>query len=126
MTDEQVARWRSIADLDERAGQPVGEALREAAGEVERLEKEAANLNATIVLIGSSLNFVGDHAETAKAKLHRVVELLRDLIDPDDCWFDHNGGCQAHGYLRLEPGELCPHADAKELLTILDQPKGLR
>ena len=39
--------------------------------------------------------------------------LIRDLTDPDDCWFDHNGGCQAHGYLSLGPGELCPHEEAK-------------
>ncbi len=28
----------------------------------------------------------------------------------------HHGGCQAHGYLSLEPGEKCPQQDAKELL----------
>lgn len=43
--------------------------------------------------------------------------LLRDMVDPDDCWFDHHGGCQAHGYLSLEPGELCPQAEAKALLA---------
>lgn len=32
-----VNRWRDIADLDARAGAPVGNALREAADEVERL-----------------------------------------------------------------------------------------
>lgn len=42
-----------------------------------------------------------------------VAQLVRDLIDPDDCWFDHQGGCQAHGYLSLQPGEMCPHAEAK-------------
>lgn len=45
------------------------------------------------------------------------AELLRSLVDEDDCWFDHHGGCQAHGYLSLEPGEKCPHAEAKELLA---------
>lgn len=45
---------------------------------------------------------------------HDVAKrLIRDFTDPDDCWFDHSGGCQAHGYLSLEPGELCPHAEAK-------------
>lgn len=47
----------------------------------------------------------------------QVKQLLRDLTDPDDCWFDHHGGCQAHGYLSLQPGEKCPHAEAKELLA---------
>tara|TARA_R110001606_G_scaffold297277_1_gene445030 strand:- start:5145 stop:5390 length:246 start_codon:yes stop_codon:yes gene_type:complete len=46
-----------------------------------------------------------------------VLQLLADLVDPDDCWFDHRGGCQAHGYLDLEPGVLCPHHEAKQLLV---------
>lgn len=50
-----------------------------------------------------------DHIE----RLHR---LIRDLADEDHCWYDHHGGCQAHGYLSLEPGEKCPQQEAKELL----------
>lgn len=46
-----------------------------------------------------------------------ALRLIRDLIDPDGCWFDHHGGCQAHGYLSLEPGEKCPQQEAKELLA---------
>lgn len=44
-------------------------------------------------------------------------ELLESLVDADDCRFDHHGGCQAHGYLALEPGELCPQAELKALLA---------
>lgn len=44
-------------------------------------------------------------------------ELLESLVDDDGCWFDHHGGCQAHGYLSLEPGELCPQAELKALLA---------
>jgi hypothetical protein len=44
----------------------------------------------------------------------KIVQLLVDLVDPDDCWFDHHGGCQAHGYLSLKHGELCPVAEAKQ------------
>jgi len=54
--------------------------------------------------------------EQVAAEHDRLKAVLRDLTDPDPCWFDHNGGCQAHGYLWLEPGERCPHAEAKELL----------
>ncbi len=46
-----------------------------------------------------------------------ALRLIRDLTDRDDCWFDHHGGCQAHGYLSLEPGEKCPQQEAKELLA---------
>lgn len=45
------------------------------------------------------------------------VGLLRSLVDEDSCWFDHHGGCQAHGYLSLEPGEKCPQQEAKDLLA---------
>jgi hypothetical protein len=49
-----------------------------------------------------------------------LIELLRDLVDGGDCWFDHNGGCQAHGYLWLEQGQVCPHAEAKEIISNWD------
>lgn len=55
-------------------------------------------------------------AET-RPDLKQLLSLLRDMTDPDPCWFDHHGGCQAHGYLSLEPGEKCPHFEAKELLA---------
>lgn len=42
-----------------------------------------------------------------------AAALIRELTDPEDCSFDHHGGCQAHGYLSLKPGETCPQADAK-------------
>ncbi|UOQ60361.1 hypothetical protein MUN76_15230 [Leucobacter rhizosphaerae] len=46
----------------------------------------------------------------------KLRQMVADLVDPDDCWFDHHGGCQAHGYLSLKPGELCPHEEAKQWL----------
>lgn len=56
------------------------------------------------------------HPETPNPSV-QVMRLIRDLTDPGECWFDHHGGCQEHGYLVLEPGEKCPHAEAKELLS---------
>lgn len=53
------------------------------------------------------------HQKEREAQLHQLV---RDMTDPDPCWFDHHGGCQAHGYLDLKPSELCPHAEAKQIL----------
>ncbi|MFD3426113.1 hypothetical protein [Nocardia fluminea] len=38
-------------------------------------------------------------------------------MDANDCEFDHHGGCQMHGYLDLEPGEMCPQAEAKQWLA---------
>lgn len=44
-------------------------------------------------------------------------ELLEALVDEDDCHFDHHGGCQAHGYLSLDPGQKCPQRELKDLLA---------
>lgn len=45
--------------------------------------------------------------------LAEATRLIADLTDSEDCWFDHHGGCQAHGYLDLASGEACPQAEAK-------------
>lgn len=42
------------------------------------------------------------------------LELLAEMVDPDPCWFDHHGYCQAHGYFETDPK--CKHARAKDLL----------
>lgn len=59
------------------------------------------------------------HMQEREAQLRQLV---RDMTGPGACWFDHHGGCQEHGYLDLKPGELCPHAEAKQLLG--DEPNG--
>lgn len=46
-----------------------------------------------------------------------IRELIRDLTDPDDCWFDHHGYCQAHMW--LNEGE-CPHTRAKRFLALVE------
>lgn len=45
----------------------------------------------------------------------RTIRLLQDFIDPDECWYDHHGYCQAHGWFDTEPA--CPHARARKLLA---------
>ncbi len=45
------------------------------------------------------------------------LELLESFVDSDECWFDHHGGCQAHGYLYLKPGEKCPQFELKALIA---------
>lgn len=57
-------------------------------------------------------------------QLDVAYRLLRDLTDDESCEFDHHGGCQAHGYLSLEPGEKCPQQEAKELLKQEGGPAG--
>lgn len=44
-----------------------------------------------------------------------ALTILADMVDPDPCWYDHHGYCQAHGWTQTEPR--CPHARARELLA---------
>lgn len=58
--------------------------------------------------------------DAARAEVDTLRMLVRDLYDPDPCEFDHRGGCQAHGYLTLEPGQTCPQHDAQQVVALLD------
>ena len=51
------------------------------------------------------------HEAAARSPL---LALIADFVDPDPCWFDHHGYCQAHGWFETDPK--CPHARAKEVL----------
>lgn len=88
-----------------------------------KARQEAADLRTTLSLVGGGLNFVGDHAERVTAQRDQLMTLVCALIDPDDCWFDHNPSCQAHDYLNVKAGEKCPQARAKELLAAIDKTK---
>jgi hypothetical protein len=55
-------------------------------------------------------------SEPERTPIPTMLEILADLVDPDDCNFDHHGGCQAHTFLSLEPGEICPQQAAKDIL----------
>ena len=61
-------------------------------------------------------NHLRDLANGLDGKVAIQVDLLKSLVDPDECWFDHHGGCQAHGYLSLEPGEACPQEELRAIL----------
>ncbi|WP_405137459.1 hypothetical protein [Nocardia sp. NBC_01388] len=56
-------------------------------------------------------------AVSAGEELIQLRSLVIAFTDSGACWFDHDGGCLAHGYLRLEPGALCPHAQARKLIA---------
>jgi uncharacterized Fe-S cluster-containing MiaB family protein len=44
--------------------------------------------------------------------LKEAIVLIAELIGTDLCQYDHNGGCQMHGYFSLQDGEKCPHESA--------------
>ncbi|MGW7398072.1 hypothetical protein ACWGH7_16425 [Streptomyces cyaneofuscatus] len=52
-------------------------------------------------------------APAVSERLALVESLVADFVDPDPCWFDHHGYCQAHGWVGTDPG--CPHGRAKDL-----------
>ncbi|WP_399553874.1 hypothetical protein OG473_39430 (plasmid) [Streptomyces anulatus] len=77
-------------------------------------------LPATVVernaMIWRAVHAALDAAPAAPAVAERlalVEALVSDFIDPDPCWFDHHGYCQAHGWAATDPG--CPHGRAKAL-----------
>lgn len=51
--------------------------------------------------------------------LTALIRVVHDLVDPTPCRFDHHGGCQEHGHLSIQPGEVCPHEEGKRLLAAI-------
>jgi hypothetical protein len=56
----------------------------------------------------------------ARQQLDQVRELVDDLTDPDGCYYDHHGYCQAHGWMETDPA--CPQLRAKLWLHPIDAP----
>src|SRR5262249_49216762 len=56
-------------------------------------------------------------ADHWQGRAERLEALMSCFVDPDPCRFDHHGGCQAHGFLSLDPGQKCPQAELNELLA---------
>ena len=51
--------------------------------------------------------------------MKKIIELLKDLEDPDPCELDHHGNCQAHGWADMKefsPWRECPQKRLKEIL----------
>ena len=98
----------------------AAEALVAQAAEVERLRAALAhivkcdqlsNLWSRSVAIEALRASAGTEAtRNLQDALYQVID---DLTDPDDCWYDHHGYCQAHMWFETDP--VCPHARAKEL-----------
>lgn len=63
--------------------------------------------------------------EESTFDLAKTKRLISDLTDPGECHFDHHGGCQEHGYLTLEPGQMCPNQEAKEWVKSYEDSQGI-
>lgn len=60
--------------------------------------------------------FAAHAREDVPFLLERVAELeelVKQLADPDPCWFDHHGHCQAHGWPYTDP--TCPDGRANKM-----------
>lgn len=72
---------------------------------------------ASTVLWNSIDDAVHVHGHDGRTRVvwhhEELLELVDELRDPDPCWYDHHGYCQAHGWFETEP--TCPHARAAAL-----------
>lgn len=66
-------------------------------------------------LVDALTQAIAPKGEAAGVTMPR--ELAESLLSHDDCSLDHHGGCQTHNNLEPEPGETCPQAVLKALLT---------
>ncbi|MDG5773906.1 hypothetical protein [Mycolicibacterium fortuitum] len=66
--------------------------------------------------IAAAPQLVADLAD----RIESAESLLRALVDADDCWFDHNGDCQAHGFFDGP----CAHEQAKQFLGMKEADRG--
>lgn len=87
-----IERWMYTTDL------PVHECAQRHAGYLRRQAREAASAPDANVLA-------------------EALSLLRALVDPSECRYDHHGYCQTH---TLDDAP-CPHSRGRDLLARLDQ-----
>ncbi len=55
--------------------------------------------------------------DEARAERDRLRDILASLVDDEPCWYDHHGGCQAHGFLSLKRDEVCPMKEAQMVVA---------
>ena len=96
-----------MSDIVERYRDTMGltreGAIRRMHALMDRIEADAA----TITALQSQL-------AARDAEVVRLRGLVEDLYDEDDCYHDHHGYCQAHGWMATEPA--CPHKRARATL----------
>jgi hypothetical protein len=76
--------------------------------------------DAVLAVRDRELSDLRHEVERRQRRIVAAEALLRDLVDPDPCVYDHNGGCQAHGWLQGR----CAHARARALLDALPHEPG--
>lgn len=96
-------------DLDPERHLVAVEALHDLTVNLDRLADRFLSLDPDTVLDGP---IVVLHP----GRVTVTIALLESLWAGTACSFDHHGGCQEHGYLSLQPGEVCPQHEVGEVL----------
>lgn len=58
----------------------------------------------------------GPESRAMAEELLRLRCLLSEFVTDSRCHFDHNGSCQEHDFYEIEPGAMCPNAEALQYL----------
>lgn len=94
--------------------------LREAIEEVltaQEIESKGRTLTLTVGEKGrSDMGTDAERAVPSEVLLAEAVDIMRCLVDPDPCRYDHHDNCQAHS-LGVRP---CEHEQAKAFIAKYD------
>ncbi|MBE4761765.1 hypothetical protein [Streptomyces caniscabiei] len=101
----------SFQDLVTRV---AGEAARAHLKQVDDVLNEHLSTHTVLQAAAKAAEFRQER-DQARAEKSSLLELVDDLRDPDPCWYDHHGYCQAHGWTATDPR--CPDARAAELFA---------
>ncbi|MGW9399383.1 hypothetical protein [Streptomyces sp. NPDC055642] len=92
----------------------AGDTARASMQEVDEALREHLDTHTVLQAVTKAVEF-RDERDQARAENADLMQLVDDLRDPDPCWYDHHGYCQAHGWMETDPR--CPDARAAELFA---------
>lgn len=77
-------------------------------------EAKVRRLRASLQSLAEDYQQCDAENRALRAEVGHLKAVLGQLVDADDCRFDHSGGCQAHGFSNLQ-GTLCPNEVGRRL-----------
>lgn len=119
---ERLRRWKDEAStilegLEELAGEldPVlGETHLETIRRVLQAQRPITNGGELSMVLERRDREASERIASDGDRIIRLKHALAELVDYDECQFDHHGGCQAHGF--LDGSKECSNAVALRLL----------
>lgn len=101
----------SFQDLVTRLARETARASMQA---VDDALREHLDTHTVLQAVAKAAEFRSERDE-CRAKSAELMQLVDEMRDPDPCWYDHHGYCQAHGWMETDPR--CPHARAGDLFV---------